>query len=132
MIVASVNYKNVALSGKYLKDKMKLGLDESWEGIDKTCTYYPCHKLDGQHCRWCVCPFYPCYDRSLGSWAKKEGISRVWNCSNCILPHRADISNILLKELREMIDGREVDDVPKHEYMSIFHRIKKGAIVLRE
>ncbi len=120
-----VSYKNISFSSKYLRDKIQLALDESWDGVNKNCPYYPCHKLENQHCRWCVCPFYPCYNRDLGSWAKKNGISQVWDCSNCTLLHRMDVSNILLKELKAMINGRAVDDVPKHEYMSIFHRVKK-------
>ena len=47
---------------------------------NKSCAYYPCHKVDNAedfNCLFCYCPLY-----ALG-----EKCGGVKDCTNCILPH---------------------------------------------
>ena len=49
--------------------------------MKKKCKYYPCH-FEGQDCRFCYCPIYPCEDERFGKWYKS-----VWDCSKCTIFH---------------------------------------------
>lgn len=59
------------------------------------CEYYPCH-FQGQDCRWCYCPFYPCLDPSTGGKYKdRKEKSRVWSCINCHWVHKKDVARAI-------------------------------------
>ena len=67
--------------------------------INKQCKYYPCH-TKVQDCRYCVCPFYPCRIEGLGEWIEIESRGKIWDCTNCNLPHRKEFIE-MIEEIRE-------------------------------
>lgn len=70
---------------------------EHWiEWTKKDCQYYPCH-FEGQSCDFCYCPFYPCYDETLGQWVASSKGGKIWNCARCRLPHEPGVADYLKK-----------------------------------
>lgn len=63
--------------------------------INKNCKYYPCHKDGVDDCRYCVCPFYPCKIDGLGKWIAIQSGGKIWDCTNCNLPHREEFIKIV-------------------------------------
>lgn len=58
----------------------------SWNNFqNKTCEFYPCHKVDPEtfNCWGCYCPLYPYIDCG-GNY---EILGGVKDCSNCVAPH---------------------------------------------
>jgi len=67
----------------------------------RRCRYYPCH-FEGQDCRFCFCPFYPCGDSSTGGrWIVSSKGKRVWSCRNCHWIHRREVAERLEEELKK-------------------------------
>ncbi len=86
----------------------KLIAGESQTGPNKSCEYYPCHKMnDEQQCDLCYCPFYPCGDSSTGGkWIKGKN---VWSCEDCQWIHEKTTVDCVKKELTNIVE--EVDDL---------------------
>lgn len=54
---------------------------------NKTCEFFPCHKIDDIekfNCLFCFCPLYMLKDECGGNFVKKNGVK---DCSNCTIPH---------------------------------------------
>ena len=55
---------------------------------NRSCQYYPCHKVEEEaefNCLFCYCPLYALGERCGGSFRyTEEGIK---DCSACIIPH---------------------------------------------
>ncbi|MDR2873667.1 MAG: cobalt-precorrin-3B C(17)-methyltransferase [Methanobrevibacter sp.] len=91
--------------------------DKSPKGADKSCEYYPCHKMKNQLCDFCYCPFYPCCDGSTGGkWIKNKNI---WNCIDCSWIHEKKVIDRVKEGINEIIS--EVDDLKmkKEELMKL-------------
>ena len=65
----------------------------------KQCPYYPCHKDGVDSCFYCVCPFYPCRIHGLGRWIPIASGDKIWDCTDCNLPHRKEFIN-MIKDIR--------------------------------
>lgn len=55
---------------------------------NKSCAYYPCHKVDNAedfNCLFCYCPLYALGEKCGGNFRYTE--KGVKDCTNCILPH---------------------------------------------
>ena len=86
----------------------------------RECRYYPCH-FEGQDCRFCFCPFYPCGDtRTGGRWIISSRGRRVWSCKNCHWIHRPGVAERLEEELRKGRRSRE-------EMQELRRRLMKSA-----
>lgn len=67
-----------------------------------TCEYYPCHELEHMNCLFCFCPLYPSLDCG-GSFVRiqdKNG-RKIKDCSGCLLPHRKEGYDYIIKRLEE-------------------------------
>ncbi len=74
------------------------------------CQYYPCH-FKGQDCTFCFCPFYPCENtKTGGELIQRPAGGSVWSCAGCIIIHRADVAENVLKAL---MSGKKIKDVWK-------------------
>lgn len=83
------------------------------EWSPNNCPYFPCH-FPGQQCDFCYCPFYPCRDKDLGTWAESSHGGRVWNCAGCTLLHEPEIADYVKKfpgasltELKRLHTGKK-------------------------
>jgi len=86
----------------------------------KRCRYYPCH-FEGQDCRFCFCPFYPCGDTSTGGrWIISSKGKRVWSCKNCHWIHRPEVAERLEREL-------EKGERSEEEMQELRRRLMKSA-----
>ncbi len=72
------------------------------------CEYYPCHFL-GQDCTFCFCPFYPCENENTGGeFVKKSTGGKVWSCAKCVLLHKGETADRVLKAL---MAGKKIKEV---------------------
>jgi Zn-finger protein len=51
---------------------------------NKSCDFYPCHKIDKINCLFCWCPLYPHVDCGGDYCLLSDGTK---DCSNCTVPH---------------------------------------------
>jgi Zn-finger protein len=85
--------KGIILANEAMKEKKT-------KGPDLKCPYFPCHKTL-EDCTFCYCPFYPCNNPIFGGkliTSKKTG-EKVWDCSDCELPHKKKNAEKILKWL---------------------------------
>lgn len=75
-------------------------LEKGDVGTDSRCEWYPCHHR-GMNCTFCYCPFYYCYDESMGSWITSTKGKRIWSCEDCNFIHRDDVTGYVLKAMKE-------------------------------
>lgn len=81
---------------------------EEWEhdyafNQNKSCEYFPCHKIDDEDkfsCLFCYCPLYLIKDCG-GKYVILE--NGVKDCSGCILPHKRDNYDYVIKKLSKGI-----------------------------
>ncbi|MDR3291581.1 MAG: cobalt-precorrin-3B C(17)-methyltransferase [Methanobrevibacter sp.] len=91
--------------------------NESHDGSNKTCGYYPCHAMENQQCDFCYCPFYPCGDGSTGGkWIKNKN---VWNCIDCTWIHKKDVVDCLKPKIKEIILDVEDLKTKKEDLLKI-------------
>ncbi len=62
------------------------------------CEYYPCHKMEPEklNCLFCFCPLYALGDTCGGNFTYVAGVK---DCSDCILPHRVENYDYLMRQL---------------------------------
>lgn len=83
----------------------------------ESCEYYPCH-FEGQDCRLCFCPFYPCEEfRTRGKY-KKQSCDVIWSCKDCNFIHRKEVADEVIEELLKIGNDRDMLEIRK-----IFERI---------
>lgn len=66
---------------------------------NKECEYFPCHKKgdsENFNCLFCYCPLYRVEDCGGNYSLTKEGVK---DCSNCLLPHKAENYQYVVKKL---------------------------------
>ncbi len=106
---------------KLIKKAMKRG---TIMGLDKECSYLPCHE-GLEDCTFCFCPFYPCYDPSTGGFEKISTTTNeaVWACSSCIFPHKTANAKEILKGLIELNENFNL--IPIEKLLTLRKRILK-------
>ena len=63
------------------------------------CEYRPCH-FEGQDCRICFCPFYPCFDTTTGGKFVRGRIGgKIWSCIDCSWIHKKGNTEKVIDEL---------------------------------
>ncbi|MEM2933402.1 MAG: cysteine-rich small domain-containing protein [Methanocellales archaeon] len=74
------------------------------------CEYYPCH-FEGQDCRLCYCPFYPCQDfRTRGKY-KAQACEVIWSCRDCDFIHRKEVADEVIQELMQICDEKDFQNI---------------------
>ena len=67
--------------------------------VQNECTFRPCH-FEGQDCRICFCPFYPCLDGLTGGkFVKSEKGGSIWSCIDCLWIHKSKPAAKIIAEL---------------------------------
>lgn len=72
----------------------------------ESCEHYPCH-FEGQDCRFCFCPFYPCEDLRTSGKFKKRSCDVIWSCVRCDFIHRKEVADELMGKLLEIAVEKE-------------------------
>ena len=73
---------------------------------NKECEYFPCHKcddVDDFNCLFCFCPLYCLGDKCGGNFVYLS--NGVKDCSNCLVPHKKENYDYIVKKLNEYIYG---------------------------
>ncbi len=67
---------------------------------NKSCEFYPCHKMEKINCLFCFCPLFQ-MENCGGNyiWIKKSNGLKEKDCSNCQLPHSLDGYDYIIKKL---------------------------------
>jgi len=68
---------------------------------NKSCEYFPCHKMpnkDEFNCLFCFCPLYHLGDKCGGIF---EYFGDVKDCTNCHLPHVLEYYDIVMSKLTQ-------------------------------
>ncbi len=68
---------------------------------NEDCPYFPCHDVDdieNFNCKWCFCPLY-FSDNCPGIYEIND--SGIKDCSECTIPHYADMTEIVGKYVDE-------------------------------
>lgn len=63
------------------------------------CAYFPCHKVEDNenfNCLFCYCPLYPMKECGGNYKVMEKGIK---DCSNCLIPHRAENYEYIINKL---------------------------------
>lgn len=72
---------------------------------NRSCQYYPCHKVEEEaefNCLFCYCPLYALGERCGGSFRyTEEGIK---DCSACIIPHSEGGYEHVAARIRDVIE----------------------------
>ena len=67
------------------------------------CEYFPCHETDDEenfNCIFCYCPLYSLGRKCGGNYYYME--NGVKDCSGCLVPHRRDNYDYLIKKMMRM------------------------------
>ena len=70
------------------------------------CAYFPCHKgadQDSFNCLFCYCPLYLVPDCGGNFAILGNGVK---DCSGCLVPHRPENYDAIVKRLGEVIKER--------------------------
>ena len=70
------------------------------------CKYFPCHEVrdDAEfNCLFCFCPLYCLGEKCGGDFRMRGGIK---DCSACLVPHRPQGYDVIMKRLRECFEER--------------------------
>lgn len=69
---------------------------------NRSCPYYPCHDAEAVNCLFCFCPLYLLEDCG-GAYVMIPGRDgrAVKDCSRCLLPHRPEGYDYVLRRLRQ-------------------------------
>jgi histidinol-phosphate aminotransferase len=71
------------------------------------CSFRPCH-FEGQDCRICFCPFYPCLDNLTGGkYVRGRLGGKVWSCADCTWIHRKEPVDKIISEF----NSRRLDPI---------------------
>lgn len=65
------------------------------------CEYFPCHRvsdIENFNCLFCYCPLYTMADCGGHCCYTADGIK---DCSDCLLPHKAENYPLILEKLRK-------------------------------
>lgn len=70
---------------------------------NKTCEYYPCHKIEHMNCMFCYCPLYN--TKCEGNYSlTKEGLK---DCSECLFPHISSNYGKIIERINKNNKGEE-------------------------
>ncbi len=72
----------------------------------ESCEHYPCH-FEGQDCRFCFCPFYPCEDLRTSGRFKQRSCDVIWSCARCDFIHRKEVADEIVEKLLSISDETE-------------------------
>lgn len=64
---------------------------------NRQCKYYPCHNTDNINCMFCFCPLY--FLECNGNFKILD--NGVKDCSECLIPHKEDNYDYIIKILKE-------------------------------
>jgi len=70
---------------------------------NKTCEYFPCHKVnntDDFNCLFCFCPLYMLKDKCGGNF---KYTNNVKDCSDCTIPHTKKAYEYVMSKMGEVI-----------------------------
>lgn len=65
------------------------------------CEYFPCHKTEDKsnfNCLFCYCPLYHLGDKCGGNFTLLADGRK--DCSSCLLPHRRENYELIIKNIR--------------------------------
>lgn len=65
---------------------------------NKSCEFYPCHKLENQNCLFCFCPLYFISDCG-GDYKFTNGYK---DCSDCTKNHDENSYEFIMNKLKEV------------------------------
>lgn len=68
---------------------------------NKSCEYYPCHRVDdaeGFNCLFCYCPLYALGVGCGGNFSYTE--KRIKDCTNCTFPHSEGGYEYVMEHIR--------------------------------
>ena len=69
---------------------------------NKDCEFYPCHNSENINCLFCFCPLYLINDCG-GNFTVIKGSNGkdIKDCSGCLIPHKAENYDYVIKKLSE-------------------------------
>ena len=101
--------------GKVRKISKKIKNKNSYKFFqNKSCEFFPCHKIAKQedfNCLFCYCPIYSLKDKCGGDFEYLE--NGVKDCSNCTLPHIKDNYQIIVDRVSVLVDKVKINN-PKY------------------
>ena len=74
---------------------------------NKDCEYFPCHRVDDRHlfnCLFCYCPLYFLGEKCGGNFIAVGKGEKIKDCSQCLIPHRAENYEYIVKKIGENIE----------------------------
>lgn len=74
---------------------------------NKSCEFFPCHKVTKQgefNCLFCYCPLYFLGDKCGGNYSYLD--NGVKDCANCTFPHMKDNYDIILDKLKKACEKK--------------------------
>ena len=72
---------------------------------NKSCEYFPCHKVEDSgefNCLFCYCPLYTLGDRCGGNCVYTE--NGIKDCSGCLIPHNSKGYGYINGKFRELAE----------------------------
>ncbi|MFV0519412.1 MAG: cysteine-rich small domain-containing protein [Lachnospirales bacterium] len=79
-------------------------MDNSYKFFsNRKCIYFPCHKAikeDDFNCLFCYCPLY-LLEKCVGTPTYIG--NKIKDCSNCLVPHRPENYELIVKTLSESV-----------------------------
>lgn len=70
---------------------------------NKSCEYFPCHKVvsdENFNCLFCFCPLYMLKDKCGGNFIINGGIK---DCSFCLIPHSPNGYDYIMEKMQDVI-----------------------------
>ena len=70
------------------------------------CKYFPCHNVEDDrrfNCLFCYCPLYFLGEKCGGNYSKVGDGGKIKDCSNCLIPHRPENYDYIVKKVMENI-----------------------------
>ena len=68
---------------------------------NKSCEYYPCHRVDDAedfNCLFCYCPLYALGERCSGNFRYTE--KGIKDCTDCTIPHSEGGYEYVMEHIR--------------------------------
>lgn len=94
-------------------------MQEQWKGKkyayfkNTECEFFPCHQVDNAddfNCLFCYCPLYALGKKCGGNFKITENGYK--DCTNCLIPHKADNYGYVTGKYSEIVDIiRRTDDL---------------------
>ena len=72
---------------------------------NRSCEYFPCHKVRDDscfNCLFCYCPLYALGDKCGGNFAYTD--NGIKDCSNCLIPHSAGGYDYVLSKFSQIAE----------------------------